>query len=82
MNQILKPLDELTNAELVEELLVRLQRGVKQETLNNTIPTKQKKMYPAVCTICGKDTEVPFEPFSGAKIKCRECYMNAKRATE
>lgn len=31
------------------------------------------KMYPAVCSACGKSTEVPFEPAKGRPVYCSEC---------
>jgi CxxC-x17-CxxC domain-containing protein len=34
----------------------------------------QRRMYPAVCAECGKETEVPFEPREGRPVYCSECY--------
>lgn len=39
-----------------------------------------RQMYPAVCSSCGKDTEVPFEPRSDKPVYCRECFQE-RRAT-
>jgi CxxC-x17-CxxC domain-containing protein len=33
-----------------------------------------RQMFPAVCSECGKATEVPFEPRNGKPVYCRECY--------
>ncbi len=33
-----------------------------------------RKMYPAVCAECGRDTEVPFEPREGRPVYCSECF--------
>jgi len=33
-----------------------------------------RQMFPAVCSECGKNTEVPFEPRNGKPVYCRECY--------
>jgi CxxC-x17-CxxC domain-containing protein len=30
--------------------------------------------YPAVCSGCGRDTEVPFPPRPGRPVYCRECF--------
>jgi len=38
----------------------------------------QRKMYPAVCAQCGKETEVPFEPREGRPVYCSECYNKVK----
>jgi CxxC-x17-CxxC domain-containing protein len=37
------------------------------------------KMYKAFCFNCGKATEVPFEPASGRKAYCKECYSLHER---
>ena len=36
-------------------------------------------MYPAICSNCGKETEVPFQPRSDKPVYCRECFQ-ARRA--
>ncbi len=38
----------------------------------------QRQMFPATCTQCGKDTEVPFEPREGRPVYCRDCYSTVK----
>lgn len=43
--------------------------GVKQE---------DRKMYPATCSKCGKDCEVPFEPIEGKAVKCKDCYQKGR----
>lgn len=37
-----------------------------------------KQMYPAVCSQCGKETQVPFQPTAGRPVLCRDCF-NASR---
>lgn len=37
-----------------------------------------KTMYPAVCSSCGKDTMVPFQPTSGRPVLCRDCFQASK----
>lgn len=32
-----------------------------------------RHVFPAVCTRCGKETEVPFEPKPGQPVYCRDC---------
>ena len=34
----------------------------------------QQQSYPIVCSDCGNDATVPFKPFKGSKVKCRDCY--------
>jgi len=38
----------------------------------------EKQMYPAVCSNCGRETEVPFMPTSGRAVLCRDCFNAAK----
>ncbi|PPD57358.1 CxxC-x17-CxxC domain-containing protein [Dehalogenimonas etheniformans] len=33
-----------------------------------------RQMYPAVCSDCGKSTQVPFEPRNGKPVYCSDCY--------
>lgn len=40
-----------------------------------------RQMYPAVCSACGKETEVPFEPRSDKPVYCRECFQDRRPAS-
>ncbi|MFC2056796.1 zinc-ribbon domain containing protein [Chloroflexota bacterium] len=33
-----------------------------------------RRMFPAVCAQCGKETEVPFEPREDRPVYCSDCY--------
>ena len=37
-----------------------------------------KQMFPAVCSQCGRDTQVPFQPTSGRPVLCRECFSGSR----
>ncbi len=37
-----------------------------------------RPMFPAVCSECGKETQVPFEPRSGRPVYCRDCYNKTR----
>lgn len=37
-----------------------------------------RQMYPAVCSSCGRDTEVPFQPTAGKPVYCRECFQEQR----
>ena len=39
-----------------------------------------RQLYPAVCSACGKDTEVPFEPRTDKPVYCRECFAERRPA--
>ena len=34
----------------------------------------RRQMFPATCTECGKETEVPFEPRGDKPVYCIDCY--------
>ena len=33
-----------------------------------------REMHKAVCSECGKECEVPFQPTEGKPVFCRECF--------
>lgn len=35
---------------------------------------RDRKLYPAVCAQCGKDTQVPFEPRQDRPVYCSDCF--------
>jgi len=50
----------------------------KAERYGDSGYRSQRKMFPAVCAQCGKETEVPFEPREGRPVYCSECYKNVR----
>ena len=40
----------------------------------------RREMFPAVCSACGKDTQVPFQPRGDKPVYCSECF-ESQRAT-
>ena len=43
-----------------------------------------RKMYDAVCSKCGAQTQVPFKPIEGKEVYCKDCFtaMHAAGAAE
>lgn len=41
-----------------------------------------RQMFPAVCSRCGKETEVPFEPRPGQPVYCRDCLAIVRAAED
>ena len=37
-----------------------------------------RRMFPAVCADCGKETEVPFEPREDRPVYCSDCYRKVR----
>jgi CxxC-x17-CxxC domain-containing protein len=38
-------------------------------------------MYPATCSSCGKETEVPFMPRTDKPVYCRECFQERRTSS-
>jgi CxxC-x17-CxxC domain-containing protein len=38
-----------------------------------------REMFSAVCSSCGAETQVPFNPSPGKPVYCRDCYQARKR---
>ena len=38
----------------------------------------QREMFPVVCSECGKQTTVPFEPRQGRPVYCSDCYRKVR----
>lgn len=37
----------------------------------------QRQMYPATCSGCGIQTQVPFQPNGSKPVYCRECFQSS-----
>ncbi len=35
---------------------------------------REREMFPAVCSQCGKDTQVPFQPRTDRPVYCSDCF--------
>ena len=38
-------------------------------------PAGERPLFAAVCSSCGKETQVPFKPTAGKPVYCRDCYQ-------
>ncbi len=41
----------------------------------------QRQMYPAVCSQCGKETQVPFQPRGDKPVYCSDCFAERRQAS-
>ncbi len=59
---------------------VRKDRQMKSGNFKNSNPGfgSERRLFPAVCSQCGRNTEVPFEPKADRPVYCRECYQTIK----
>jgi CxxC-x17-CxxC domain-containing protein len=39
----------------------------------------QREMHDAICSNCGKPTQVPFQPTGTRPVQCRDCFQPARR---
>ena len=39
----------------------------------------QRQMYPAVCSQCGKETQVPFQPRGDKPVYCSDCFASRRQ---
>ncbi|MCD6453209.1 MAG: zinc-ribbon domain containing protein [Dehalococcoidales bacterium] len=53
-------------------------RSRKQQRDNEGYGRAPRRMYPAICAACGKETEVPFEPREGRPVYCNDCYAKMR----
>ncbi|MDD3012858.1 MAG: zinc-ribbon domain containing protein [Candidatus Gastranaerophilales bacterium] len=45
----------------------------KNLTLYDNLESFQKKMYDVICSECGCETQVPFQPLADKPAYCKEC---------
>ena len=38
----------------------------------------RREMYPAVCSSCGKETQVPFQPRGDKPVYCSDCFESVR----
>ncbi len=50
----------------------------KAERHGNGSYGSPRQMFPVVCTECGKDTEVPFEPRGDRPVYCSDCFSKVR----
>ena len=48
----------------------------KQRFNNRPNFSGPKEMHEAICSDCGKETEVPFKPVEDRPVYCRNCFQN------
>jgi len=60
------------------DTLIRMTKAPTQQPLTQPLPPKQT--WPAICSMCGVQCQVPFKPSPGSQIKCRQCYAQSQQA--
>lgn len=49
-----------------------------EDQRGNDVSRGPRQMYPATCTQCGKQTEVPFQPRGDKPVLCQDCFLKSK----
>ena len=57
----------------------KAQMGGGNRQYNDGGARQQREMFPATCSGCGIETQVPFKPTSGKAVYCRDCFQANKR---
>lgn len=52
----------------------------EREVFTSFTPSVPRQLYTVVCTECGKETQVPFEPRAGRPVYCGDCYHKVRTA--
>ena len=60
----------------IDELLRRNPKEEQKQLMPK--PAIAKKMYPAVCSECKQDCQIPFKASPDYPVKCTSCYMQEK----
>ncbi len=42
-------------------------------------PRREREMFRATCSACGRDCEVPFQPRNDRPVYCRDCFQQQRR---
>jgi len=59
----------------------RPERPVERERISNPgFAPANRQMFTVICSECGKETQVPFEPRAGRPVYCSDCYRKSRTA--
>lgn len=65
--------------EVITSLADTLNPPVRGGQRRDPSERRPRKSFPAVCTNCGKDTDVPFKPDPNKPVYCKECFEKIKK---
>ncbi len=57
-----------------EPVRCRSCRAARKQRNNGQNGRSQRKMYDAVCSNCGAETQVPFRPSGNRPVYCNDCF--------
>jgi CxxC-x17-CxxC domain-containing protein len=60
----------------------RPERPIEKEKISTpSFTPTSRQLFNVTCSVCGKETQVPFEPRAGRPVYCSDCYHKS-RATK
>jgi len=51
----------------------------KRRSPESRAPTGDRQMFPVICSECGRETTVPFEPRTDKPVYCQDCFAKHRR---
>lgn len=76
---VIQPATKEVITDLASLLRKDPQKPQEEKNTSSLLTTKpQVQLYPAICSNCGKHTEVPFKPDPEKEVFCKECYEKRK----
>jgi CxxC-x17-CxxC domain-containing protein len=76
---VIQPQTQEVITDLTSLLKKEPREFTEQKKVVTPVSTKpQIQLYPAICSNCGKHTEVPFKPDPEKEVFCKECYEKRK----
>ncbi len=51
----------------------------KRRGVDSRPPSGERQMYSVICSECGKETTVPFEPRTDKPVYCQSCFAKRRR---
>lgn len=55
-------------------------RAARKQTRRPDGDVRQnREMFSVVCSSCGQETQVPFNPTAGRPVYCRDCFQQSRR---
>lgn len=53
-------------------------RSARKQQRGGMSGRRERQMYPAICSECGVETTVPFQPTGDRPIYCRDCFQSKR----
>jgi len=74
-------LSDLLTSRIPPRLYLAVPRDPRMKSFRRDFrsPFGIRQLFMSMCSICGRDTEVPFKPIESRPVFCQDCYTNLKK---